>query len=137
MMSALYPERRERLEWLAGVPGWPGFVAAAILGLAGSVLAVVGDRSAPRVPVGPQADIATLRAAVDSAAGDVRRLRDSLRLAVAARAEHATRGAAARTPHVPRVPTAGRARAATVPASPILPPPPALQQIQAETATPP
>jgi hypothetical protein len=139
MMSGLYAERRGQLEWLTGVPAWPGLAAAAMLGLAGSVLGVASGPPARPVSVDRQAEIASLRAAVDSLNHEVRRLGDSLRPAVAGTVagsgEHATRVARVTTLRVPRRPAADPA--APVIASPVLPPPPSLQEIQAGTATPP
>ncbi len=133
MMSGLYAERRSRLEWLTGVPAWPGLAAAAVLGLAGSVLGIASGPPARPVSVDRQAEIASLRAAVDSLNDEVRRLGDSLRPAVAGTVagsgEHATRVARATAPRAPRRP------AAPVIASPVLPPPPPLQEIQAGAAT--
>ena len=139
MMSGLYAERRSRLEWLTGVPAWPGLAAAAMLGLAGSVLGVVSGPPARQVSVDRQAEVASLRATVDSMNDEVRRLGDSLRPtaagSVAGSGEHATRVAGVTTPRAPRRPATGRA--APVMASPVLPPPPPLQEIQAGAATPP
>lgn len=132
MMGALYPEGPSLLERLTGVPAWPGFAAAAVLALAGGLLGLAASPPAPPVAVERQTEIATLRATVDSMTGEVRRLSDSLRLAVASSAKPATR-LAATTARPPRRATPGRA--ASVSAAPLLPPPPSLQPMQAGTPT--
>jgi hypothetical protein len=130
MMNALYPERASRLDWLTGIPAWPGFAAAAVLALAGGLLGLAGPAPAAPAPDEQEAEVATLRATVDSLTGRVRTLSDSLRLVVADSVKPAARSARA-TARLPRRPAP--TKAASVPASPVLPPPPSLQQIQAGT----
>jgi hypothetical protein len=132
MMSALYPERHSPLDWLAGVPAWPAFAAATGLAIVGAVLGLSAAGPGPQVPPQREAEIATLRAAVDSVSGEVHRLGDSLRMVRAASAGSSPRPAAAVPRPSRRSPTG---RPASLPASPILPPPPSLQQIPAGAQT--
>ncbi|HUQ14805.1 MAG TPA: hypothetical protein VM094_02030 [Gemmatimonadales bacterium] len=129
MMRALYPERSNPLDIVGGIPAGPAFAVGGVLALLAVVLGLTGSAPAPQPR--PEAEaVATLRAAMDSVAGDVRKLRDSLRLTAAASAAPRPTAPTARPSRRP-APT----HAASPPPSPQLPPAPSIQPTQAGVQT--
>jgi hypothetical protein len=118
MMSALYPERGNPLDFVSGIPAAPAFALGGTLTLLAGILGLMSP--APTTSQSrPDAEVAALRT-VDSMAVEVRRLTDSLRLAVVL-------GARPQQGQARPVRQSTPARPASVPSPLEIPPAPSLQ----------